>query len=149
MSRWATRIVLLLSVLAAIACRGVAGDASLANRPDVPEVTQLEAALWQDLGDGTLDDHSLLQAAMIAGGCRQQAALDEGQAVFNEFCRARAVSLASCATASQRAELLFRGMHEALLTGPFQEHCYRLDHTLAGAGLQLPHVDDSVSLPVP
>ncbi len=126
------RSVLALSMLAAIAVRGMAADAPLALERYLATAHQLEAALWQDLSDRSLDDRSLLQAAMIAGGCHQWTALAEGQAVFDQFCRARANGAANCETASQRAELLLQGMHEELLTGSFQEHCYRLDHTLSG-----------------
>ena len=125
--------ILLLSVVALLTGRSEPAKATQIAMFQPAKYAPLEATLWSDLSDAQPDCYSLLRAAMIAGGCHSAITLDDCQARFDEFCRRRCGSLARCQTDRQRAEILFRDMHEEWLAGTaFQEHCYRTDQTLSG-----------------
>lgn len=85
-------------------------------------LSKLEAALFADAADGRLDDHSLLAAALIAGGvddAQTIAAREEQMAVWTSRLR-------SSGTASgrprERLKAIFEFMHREMLYGG-----YRLD----------------------
>ncbi len=111
---------------------GVASEGLLGAGHEIPRSGDAEEALWQDLRDGVLDDYSLLQAAMIAGGCGAESVRDSVEAACLDFCHSQIDSLAACTTEQQRAGLLLRGMRATLLTGSFEPSCYRLDRSLTG-----------------
>lgn len=79
----------------------------------------IEQALLDDLLDGQLDDHTLLEAGLIAGGAQEQVV---------RKCTARLERLIASWRANdelagsprQRAETLFQLMHAELLTGSYR-----------------------------
>jgi hypothetical protein len=88
-----------------------------------------EQRLLADLADGRLDEHTVLAAALIAGGAEE--------AVVNDCC-ARLEKLAArwrssgtiAGTTRQRAERLFELLHRELLTGGYQAEANDVAQTI-------------------
>lgn len=79
-----------------------------------------EAALLADAADAHLDHHSLFQAALIAGGTVQDDLLRHYEAKFQAWIAQLREQNVSTQTPLQRAETIFRFMHQRILTGGYE-----------------------------
>lgn len=80
----------------------------------------LENQLLCDVADGQLDAHPLLEAALIAGGMEDSAALRRYRQQFEQHCRSMSDLLSENLPPSQRAQRLHFAMHDQILTGNYQ-----------------------------
>ena len=93
--------------------------------PDNPR----EAALLEDAADGRLDEHSLLAAALIAGGAESQTIIAAQQRIFdwaNELRKADSPH----ASDRHRAQAILKFLHERVLTGEYELTCSDLGRAL-------------------
>ena len=93
-------------------------------------VPLLEAALLADAEDGHLDHYSLLQAALIAGGTLQPEDLHHYEAKFQAWLVELEKQNLSAQAPLRRAEILFRFMHQQILTGGYEQRASNLADTL-------------------
>ncbi|MCS7305800.1 MAG: hypothetical protein NZ602_11930 [Thermoguttaceae bacterium] len=89
-----------------------------------------EAALLADAEDGRLDDHSLLQAALIASGTVHPHQLQQCQAQFQQWVRQLQEQKIADLQPLSRAEALFRFMHQKILTGGYDCQASDLAQTI-------------------
>lgn len=78
-----------------------------------------ELRMWDDLADGRLDEHSLLDAALVAAGADQLQRSDCRQVVAEQIHVWHAAGLDSLPTQA-RAEMLFDLMHKELLCNGYR-----------------------------
>jgi len=93
-------------------------------------VTPVESALLADAADGRLDSHSLLRAALIAGGTLQEEQLRHYETKFQGWLVQLREQEISAQEPLQRAESIFRFMHERILTGGYDLRSSDLAGTL-------------------
>ncbi len=116
--------VLLAVSLATLAC----GDDDLPLPQD-----PLGHALWQDLSDGRLDRHDLLQAALLAGGVTEPGRLQRCTARFQKLVQRCDVQLQDEANRELApAVVLFHTLHTTALSGPFREDAWQVEQALRG-----------------
>ncbi|QDU93354.1 hypothetical protein [Lignipirellula cremea] len=92
----------------------------------------LEALLRADLLDGRLDDLTLLEAALIAGGIDDTRALNHHVEAFARVEAALRRELPDTASPQERAEIVFRFLHTNVLTGPYARDCMQVERSLRG-----------------
>jgi tetratricopeptide (TPR) repeat protein len=101
-----------------------------ATSPAVEPNLHSESELLSDLADGQLDQYSLFEAAVIIGGMSKrdsmQAARQQWGKILNEL---ESVS-SPAASASENAAIVFRYMHERILTGEYSAGCNALHRAL-------------------
>jgi hypothetical protein len=115
-------------------CLLLCPPAEAANRLVLPPelctaMLPTEQRLLDDLDDRRLDEHSILEAALIASGSEQSEI---------EACRSRLETLLTSwpaagmveATPRQRAKRLFELMHRELLTGGYRPEANHVAHTI-------------------
>ena len=90
----------------------------------------LEERLFADAADGRLDEHSLLQAALVASGVSRETTIHE----YENQVAALVVRLRKSGklteTPYQRAQAVFEFMHQHALRGGYSIHCTDLRTTL-------------------
>ncbi len=83
----------------------------------------LEEHLFDDAADGRLDDHSLLEAALVASGVEDADVLTQYQGRIHELAVELWQSGRFNGTPRQRAEVLFEFMHQNVLRGGYDLRC--------------------------
>jgi hypothetical protein len=78
-----------------------------------------EVALFRDAGDGRWDEHTLLTAALVAGGIGDASELQRYEKRFGLLVDELRGVLTDHATARGRAEAIFAFMHGRILTGGY------------------------------
>jgi len=94
------------------------------------ELTTLEIALFADGADGRWDEHSLLGAALIAGGVRDPEVVRQYEARVAALVDRWERSGQIGGSPRQRAQALFELMHRHLLQGGYRLECTSLAGTL-------------------
>ena len=79
-----------------------------------------EQRLWDDLADGRLDEHGILEAALIAEGAEEAETSECVKRVSDRLASWRADGVLD-GTPRQRAEKLFDLMHKDLLAGGYRQ----------------------------
>ena len=102
-------------------------DANLAVRN---QPRDLSSSLQHDLEDGQLDEFTLFQAVLVAGGVESRPELQQRTTQFNEIRRALANELASITDLPSKLDWLLRRLHERLLTGEYRTDYSELPRTL-------------------
>jgi tetratricopeptide (TPR) repeat protein len=120
------------AICTGLLCLWVAVAASAREAAEVPAVARdpLEHALWTDLADGQIDEHSLLEAALIAGGLVDPMKLGRCRERFSELCRACVKPVQAASGSRARAIAAFHFMHKHALTGSYQANCWQLTQAL-------------------
>ena len=106
---------------------GLAGVDARAAAPRVP-ATPVRTRLLDDARDGQLDEHTPLEAALIAAGREDAASLRHYERCWN-----RLVSQAEVPPAApprERARAALAWMHRRLLTGDYRVDCFDIAETL-------------------
>ncbi len=85
--------------------------------PTPPETANCEARLLADAGDGRLDHHSVVRAALIAGGERDSHVWYQSEAALASLARELRESGAPCGSALEQARAIHQFMHRRLLKG--------------------------------
>ncbi|HOM17146.1 MAG TPA: tetratricopeptide repeat protein [Thermoguttaceae bacterium] len=88
-----------------------------------------EAALLADAEDGHLDQHSLLRAALIAGGTLQEDRLLQYETKFQAWVGQLQKQNIAAQEPIQRAETIFRFLHQQILTGGYDLRASDLANT--------------------
>jgi tetratricopeptide (TPR) repeat protein len=83
-------------------------------------LTPLEAALFADAADGRLDQHSLLAAALIAGGTESSEQIQRYEARLDALAEELRRSGKVTGTPRQQARAIFEFMHRQVLRGGYQ-----------------------------
>lgn len=89
-----------------------------------------EAAVFADAEDGRLDHHSLFRAALIAGGTLEPKLLQKYETKFHQWVRQLQKHTPKAQQPLKQAELIFRFMHQNILTGGYNAQASELAHTL-------------------
>ena len=90
----------------------------------------LEVRLFADAEDGRLDELSLLEAALIAGGVRQDGQLARYRHQFAAWRNALRDSGKVTGTPYEQARAIFEYMHRDILRGQYQTSCNQLGRTI-------------------
>jgi len=120
---WAAR--LLVAPLPAVAVRASTGSLLPVS------LSPLEERLFDDAADGRLDEHSLLAAAMVAGGETDPARIEHDQRRVDALVETWRASEAVSGPPRQRAAAVFEFMHGQMLRGGYQ-----LDATLLTTAIE-------------
>ncbi len=132
---------LLLGVLAAFGRDAIAlpsgssadGKVDAAVPSHVPlfgKLCQLEERLFADAADRQLDEFSLLQSALIAGGVRQAETLQLYEEQFAAMVDQLRESCIPAGPPRERAKKIFEFMHRRVLSGGYRIDCTDLRATL-------------------
>src|SRR5688572_28393441 len=115
--------------LLAVASRAAA-TAPLVLPPEVClACSPAEQRLLDDLADGRLDSHSILEAALVAGGTDESVVSDCRTRIANVVALWRTTG-GIAGTTRQRAQRLFELMHGELLTGEYRADANDLAHAI-------------------
>ena len=90
----------------------------------------LEVGLFDDAIDSEWGSHTLLEAALIAGGVRDGQQLEESLGRFDRFVQDAADSMEKGLRAKVLAQKLFDFMHREILVGGYELECTDLAATL-------------------
>ena len=90
----------------------------------------LEVELFDDAVDSKWDTHTLLEAALIAGGVRDAQKLEESMTRFDRFVQIAAGTIEEGIEAEVLAQMLFDFMHRTILIGGYELECTDLAATL-------------------
>lgn len=93
-------------------------------------LSDLEVRLFDDAIDSKWDNHSLIQAALIAGGVQDAARLAEATSRFNALAAKAAASIEKGAPGEMSARKLFDFMHREILVNGYELECTDLAATL-------------------
>ncbi len=93
-------------------------------------LSALEVRLFDDAIDSEWDHHSLIEAALIAGGVHDSQRLLEATTRFDELAKKAAVSVEAGAAEEVRAKQLFDFMHREILINGYELECTDLATTL-------------------
>lgn len=89
-----------------------------------------EERLFADAADGRLDRHSLLEAALIAGGTLDEEAVRRYEARLDALAAELARSKAVAGPPRKQAEAIFEFMHRRILTGGYHLNASDVGETL-------------------
>jgi len=90
----------------------------------------VEERLFADAADGRLDDHSLLQAALVASGATCESTIGQYENQVASLVARLRKSGKVTGTPYERAQAVFEFMHQHLLDGGYAIYCTDLRHTL-------------------
>ena len=93
-------------------------------------LSDLEVGLFDDAIDSKWDSHTLLEAALIAGGVRNMKQLQESTDRFNRLVTKAAASINRSLTGEALARKLFDFMHREILVSGYELECTDLAATL-------------------
>ena len=96
---------------------------------------RLEKRMFADAADGRLDDHSLMESALIACGVRHRKQLQSYLKKFDLlleqlYCEDEPKISSSDSPPIARAQIVFEFMHRHILTGEYSIDCTDLRNTL-------------------
>jgi tetratricopeptide (TPR) repeat protein len=89
----------------------------------VGEINPLEERLFADAADGRLDEHSLLSAALIAGGADDGEAIAGYQRYFDSLAEELRESGELTGSPKQRIKVIFNFLHSRVLYGGYDIEC--------------------------
>ena len=89
-----------------------------------------ERQVFTDAGDGSLDESSLLAAALVACGTEDAAAVDGCRSAFDAAASEAYRRALNASTAIERIEIIHRVLHERLLRGGYDANATDLAKTL-------------------
>ena len=89
-----------------------------------------ESELLSDLADGQLDQHPLLEAALIIGGTKSRDSMQVARQRWNSILIELESVLSPTATPQEKAANVFRFMRERILTGEYSVSCNALQRAL-------------------
>lgn len=96
-------------------------SARMSTGPLLPvTLSPLEERLFADAADGRLDEHTLLTAALVAGGATDPAAIERYQRHVDVLVAHLRQSAAVAGSPRQRAAAVFEFMHARILRGGYQ-----------------------------
>lgn len=93
-------------------------------------LNELEVGLFDDAIDSQWDTHTLLEAALIAGGVQDADQLEKSADRFDAFVESFEGSVDADSPAELRAQELFEFMHREVLVGGYDLECTDLAQTL-------------------
>lgn len=126
--RWARPLgVWLLLAVCELTGRCAAGPPACVS---VSPASELEQKVVADAADGRLDDFTLIDAALVAGGVVDRVEMQAWSARLRDRSEELAGILADLDRES-RPQAVFRFLHGELLRGKYEASCNRLDRTLA------------------
>ncbi len=94
------------------------------------ELSRLERDLFADAADGRWDEHSLLEAALIASGVDRPEMLEYYESQVVQLTAELSKSVPPGGTQRERAEAIFEFMHRRILRGGYQLDCTDLGLSL-------------------
>jgi tetratricopeptide (TPR) repeat protein len=94
------------------------------------DLSELEMRLFADASDGRLDQHSRLEAALVASGVASRAELHKIVATVEDRIAPWRQAGLDRQPAPRRAEMLFARMHGEMLTGGYRRDCSDLTDLL-------------------
>jgi len=106
--------------------------AALLRSPPGAEISlsQLDERLARDAADGSLEEFSLLAAALVAEGVRDLEVLAHYERKLHAWGDALGDSLRIDGTPRERARAIFDFLHQRILTGSYDADCTELSRTL-------------------
>ena len=94
------------------------------------ELSSLERDLFADAADGRWDEHSLLEAALIASGVDRPEMLRQYEARVVRLTTELSRSIRPGGTQREQAQVIFEFMHRRILRGGYQLDCTNLGLSL-------------------
>ncbi len=121
-----------LILLATLFVTGVVCPAAGSDNSSADEAGgALELRLLSDAADGRLDQFTLLEASLIAGGVESDIELAQFDERFDQLCQALRQRMNSLASPVERGRMIFRFMHEVVLTAGYDKDCNQMSRTLS------------------
>jgi tetratricopeptide (TPR) repeat protein len=106
------------------------GNEAETERIPCNTVKDLERELAKDLEDGNLDQFSLFEAALVAGGVTSRDELNHRNKHFDEVCRLVEGEVERVFSSRSKLDVVLRQLHAHFLTGEYRAEFSELQRTL-------------------